>query len=87
MLYVGITADLAQRFRQHRDGTYENAFTARYHFDRLVYYEPHDSLNDAARREQEIKGWRRSKKVALIQSVNPDWDDLSPRLDWMALLR
>lgn len=86
-LYIGITTDLAKRFRQHRDGTYENGFTARYRFDRLVYYEPHPTLAEAAERERQLKSWRRAKKVALIQSVNPDWEDLSRRLDWMALLR
>jgi putative endonuclease len=86
-LYVGIATDLARRFREHLTGAYENGFTARYHFDRLVYYEPADSLAEAAKRERQIKGWSRAKKVALIQAMNPDWLDLSGRLNGLALLR
>ena len=86
-LYCGITTDLAERFAQHKSGTYPNGFTARYHFDRLVYYEAAASMNAAAQREQEIKKWRRSKRVALIQSMNPNWLDLSSRLDPLASLR
>jgi putative endonuclease len=86
-LYVGITTDLANRFREHINRTYENGFTARYHFDRLVYFEAADSLADAAKRERQIKGWSRAKKVALIQEKNPDWMDLSWRLNGLELLQ
>jgi putative endonuclease len=86
-LYVGITTDLRERFAQHRNKTYPNGFTARYRFTRLVYFEAHNSLADAARREQELKSWPRSKKVALIQAENPNWHDLSPRLDPLYYLR
>ncbi|HYO76867.1 MAG TPA: GIY-YIG nuclease family protein [Thermoanaerobaculia bacterium] len=85
-LYVGITTDLRARFDEHRSGAYPNGFTARYHFDRLVFYEPAATLAAAAKREKEIKGWRREKKVALIQSMNPNWHDLSSRLDPLGLL-
>lgn len=80
-LYCGITTDLRQRFKQHQSGTYENGFTARYRFDRLVWYECVADLKTAAKREKEIKGWRREKKVALIEAMNPTWADLSARLD------
>jgi putative endonuclease len=63
--------------RQHRDKTYPNAFTARYKFYRLVYYEAHPSHEDALRREKQVKAWTRAKRVALIQSINPRWNDLS----------
>jgi putative endonuclease len=86
-LYCGITTDLRARFEQHKNGTYPNGFTARYHFDRLVYYEAAVSMEAAARREKEIKKWRRSKKVALIQSMNPNWLDLSLRLDPLRSLK
>ena len=85
-LYCGITTDLRARFEQHKSGTYPNGFTARYHFDRLVYYEAVPSMEAAAKREKEIKKWRRSKKVALIQSVNPNWLDLSARLNPLRFL-
>ncbi|HYR30083.1 MAG TPA: GIY-YIG nuclease family protein [Thermoanaerobaculia bacterium] len=84
-LNCGITVDLRARFEQHKTGMYPNGFTARYHFDRLVYYEVLPSMEVAVRREKEIKKWRRSKKVALMQSMNPNWLDLSPRLDVLRL--
>ena len=86
-LYCGIATDLRERFEQHKNGTYENGFTARYHFTRLVWFEAAASLAEAAKREKQIKGWPRKRKVALIQAMNPDWIDLSPRLDplyWLA---
>ena len=76
-LYTGATTDLISRIRQHRHKTYPNAFTARYSFYRPVYYEPHPTYEAALLRERQIKGWRREKRVALIQSVNPRWNDLS----------
>ncbi len=80
-LYCGITTDLRRRFDEHKTGAYENAFTARYRWTRLVWYEAADSLAAAAKREKEIKGWSRMKKLALIQEKNPNMEDLSPRLD------
>lgn len=80
-LYCGITTDLGARFEEHKNGTYENGFTARYHFDRLVWFECAADLKAAAKREKEIKKWPRAKKIALIQATNPNWLDLSPRLD------
>ena len=75
-LYTGMTNDLPNRVTEHKNGTYENAFTARYTFDRLVYFEPAMSQKAAAKREKQIKAWSRAKKVALIQSTNPNWTDL-----------
>src|SRR5207248_66013 len=60
---------------------FPNAFTARYTFDRLVYYESAPDKKAAARREKQIKNWPRAKRVALIQANNPNWDDLSSRWD------
>src|SRR5262245_29676675 len=76
-LYVGMTADLIRRVEQHKRGTYGNAFTRRYNFDRLVFFEIAPSRFAAATRERQLKGWIRSKKISLIESVNPDWRDLS----------
>lgn len=75
LTYVGVTDWIPTRLRQHRYG--ENKFTAKYRITRLVYVEPHPDQASAARREKQIKGWRRSKKHALIESVNPGWSDLS----------
>ena len=83
-LYVGITNDLPARIVEHKTHKYPNAFTARYTFDRCVYFEPASSASDAARREKQIKSWRREKKVALIVASNPKWEDLSMR--WEELL-
>ena len=77
-LYIGVTNDLARRLAQHRErraGTY----TPRYRIDRLVYLEQFDSPTTAIDREKELKGWRREKKVALIDASNPDWSDLYPK--------
>jgi putative endonuclease len=74
-LYVGVTNDLPSRVAAHIAGT-GSAFTSRYHFDRLVYFEDHDLVTDAITREKQIKGWTRAKKIALIKSKNPTWRHL-----------
>lgn len=76
-LYTGVTTDLPNRVREHKEHRYPNGFSARYNFDRLVYFECAPNLADAAHREKEIKAWTRAKRVALIQSMNPNWNDLS----------
>ena len=77
-LYVGVTTDMARRLDQHRRG--ESIHTRRYNITRLVYLEPHDTAPLAIEREKQIKGWRRSRKIALIESTNPEWLDLSREL-------
>ncbi len=74
VLYVGSTDDLPRRLSEHKRGR-SDAFTARYRVHRLVYFEGAPSRSEAMRRERQIKTWRRSKKIALIESVNPDWKD------------
>ncbi|MFN8522607.1 MAG: GIY-YIG nuclease family protein [Chloroflexota bacterium] len=75
-LYVGVTNDLQRRLTEHRDGT-ASAFTSRYRVTQLVYYEQYDDRLTAIGVEKQIKGWRRAKKIALIESVNPDWRNLT----------
>jgi putative endonuclease len=75
VLYVGVTDDLENRVAEHRSGK-GGAFTARYRVNTLVYAEEYQYIEDAIAREKEIKGWRRSKKDALVTSVNPTWADL-----------
>ena len=75
VLYVGMTGFLTARVLQHKAKT--EGFTRRYHITRLVYYEEFPYVNNAIARETEIKKRRREKKVALIESVNPLWDDLA----------
>jgi len=77
-LYVGITNNLERRLTEHREGKIPG-FTTQYHIHRLVHFEQHDDPAHAIAREKEIKGWRREKKVALIERSNPTWDDLSLR--------
>ena len=84
-LYVGMTNDLIRRVEQHKKGTYPNAFTRRYNFDKLVFFDAASSRAAAAKRERQIKGWTRAKKIALIDSSNPDWRDLS--VSWEDVLR
>jgi putative endonuclease len=76
VLYVGVTNDLARRVSEHKRG--RNAgFTSRYRVTRLVYFEEFADVRDAIAREKAIKGWRRSRKVALIEGRNPTWCDLT----------
>ena len=86
-LYVGATNDLPARVREHKTRIYRTSFTARYTFDRCVYYELLGAQADAIKREQQVKRWSRSKKIALIESMNPWWDDLSARLRLEKILR
>ena len=74
-LYVGVTNNLLIRLFEHRNR--RSDFTARYRITRLVYFETCGSVRGAISREKQIKAWRRSKRVALIESDNPTWDDLA----------
>lgn len=78
-LYTGVTSDLAQRVADHQAKAVPG-FTARYNTTRLVYVEPAPNARTAIAREKQIKGWRRARKVALIESQNPDWADLAETL-------
>jgi putative endonuclease len=79
VLYTGITGDLRRRVWQHKNKR-TPCFTSRYNLNRLVYYERFVYPDAAIAREKEVKGWRRSKKIALIESMNPRWEDLAK--DW-----
>ena len=84
VLYIGITGDLRRRVWQHK-GKLVAGFTSRYNLTQLVYYEQFVCPDAAISREKEIKGWRRSKKIALIDSVNPRWEDLAQ--DWQNIYK
>jgi putative endonuclease len=79
VLYIGITNDLTRRVWEHQNGGIKG-FTKSYNLNRLVYYETFYDPQDAIGREKEIKGWRRSKKNALVETLNPKWIDLSAML-------
>lgn len=76
MLYTGVTNDLRRRVYVHRHKWIEG-YTSKYNIKILVYYEATSDIRAAIAREKEIKGWLRKKKVALVESVNPTWQDLS----------
>jgi len=74
-LYIGVTSDLPQRIWQHREHLLEG-FTKRYGVTRLIYYEIHDTMESAIRREKQMKLWKRDWKIRLIEQFNPEWADL-----------
>ena len=78
-LYVGVTSDLPTRIAQHRAGTLEG-FTKQYGVKRLVWFEQHDDIASAIRREKAVKKYKRDWKINLIERENPGWDDLYPSL-------
>jgi putative endonuclease len=80
-LYVGVTNNLSRRLYEHKNKLIPG-FTSEYNIDRLVYFEACRDVRSAIAREKQIKRWRREKKVALIESVNRDWHDLSAQ--WTA---
>ena len=75
-IYTGVTSNLEKRVYDHKCKL-TPGFTKRYNIDRLVYYEETGDIKEAIAREKQVKSWRRAKKIALIQSINPTWIDLS----------
>src|ERR1019366_4910972 len=75
-LYIGITSNRPFRVRQHKEHTFRG-FTAKYVVDRLLYYETYGEASTAIVREKQLKGWKRERKLALIEKSNPQWRDLS----------
>ncbi len=74
-LYIGVTSDLPKRAWEHKNDVVEG-FTKRYSVHRLVYYEMHEDMESAIRREKHMKKWNRAWKLELIEKQNPDWRDL-----------
>jgi len=79
-LYTGVTNDLERRVFEHKNKLV-SGFTEKYNVNRLVFYEETSDINAAITREKQIKGWLRARKIELIESVNPEWRDLSERMD------
>ncbi|MBR4905996.1 MAG: GIY-YIG nuclease family protein [Clostridia bacterium] len=79
VMYVGVTGNLLRRLYEHKNGVYEG-FTKKYHVHKLVYFEETSEVYAALTREKQLKGLLRSKKNALVETMNPDWHDLSK--DW-----
>ncbi len=78
-LYIGMTNDLVRRVYEHKEGL-ADGFTKRYGVKTLVYYEIHETAEQAIRREKTLKRWLRDWKIALIENDNPYWDDLYQHL-------
>ncbi len=76
MLYTGVTNNVEARAFQHKSKRV-SGFTQKYNLHKLVYFEKFGEVREAIRREKQIKGWLRAKKVALIEAVNPQWLDLT----------
>ena len=76
VMYVGMTNDITRRLNEHRNGSVDG-FTRRYHVHKPVYVEAFSSATDAIAREKQIKGWSRAKKNWLVETRNPNWEELS----------
>ena len=81
-LYIGVTNDLERRMFEHKRKLIDG-FTKKYGLDRLVYFETYQYVNDAIKREKNMKKWKRQWKINLIEEDNPNWDDISS--DWTFL--
>ena len=79
VMYIGVTNDLARRLYEHKQELVEG-FTKRYHVHKLVYYEQTTDVRSAIAREKQLKGWLRARKNELVETMNPEWRDLSE--DW-----
>jgi len=76
VMYVGVTNDLVRRMYEHKNHLIKRGFTARYNTERLVYFEHTTNETAEVEREKQIKGWNRARKNKLVESKNPNWDDL-----------
>src|SRR3989454_5423886 len=82
VLYTGVTNDLTRRVNEHKRGL-TDGFTTKYRITRLVYFEEFADVRDAIAREKEVKGWKRSRKITLVEGRNPTWEDLAR--DWFQM--
>ncbi len=76
VMYIGVTNDLVRRLYEHKQELVDG-FTKRYHVHKLVYYEQTTDVRSAIEREKQLKGWIRARKNELVETINPDWRDLS----------
>ena len=79
-IYVGVTNDLVRRMYEHRNKLDPNSYTAKYNIHKLVYYEYTGDVRAAIEREKQIKGWNRARKNKLVESRNPQWEDLYEKI-------
>ncbi len=81
VMYIGVTNDLNRRITEHKSHLI-SGFTQKYNVDKLVYFESTPDINSAIAREKQLKGWKRSKKDALIKAYNPDWKELANQMSF-----
>jgi putative endonuclease len=86
LLYTGMTNSIRRRVREHKLKR-TPGFAAQYNITRLVYFESFEDVRNAIEREKQIKAWTRAKRLALVESTNPKWDDLSREWDQTQTLR
>ena len=82
VLYIGITSDIPNRMHQHRTKSEPKSFASRYNCYKLVYFETFSFIAEAIDREKQLKGWIRKKKEHLINSMNPNWENLLDKYEW-----
>ena len=80
VIYTGITNDLVKRVYEHKNHLDKGSFTARYNVERLVYFEVSSDIDSAIEREKQIKGWNRKRKEKLVESKNPNWEDIYEKI-------
>ncbi len=80
VMYIGVTNNLERRLYEHKHELIDG-FTKQYHVHKLVYYETTSDISAAIKREKQLKAWSRSKKNALVETMNPSWEDLSSTWD------
>ncbi len=81
VLYTGVTSDLRKRLYEHKNKIYATSFTKKYNVSKLVYFEVFSLIEEAIAREKQIKSGSRKKKIELVESINPDWEDLSENFE------
>src|SRR5579859_132777 len=84
-LYIGVTNNIDRRAFEHREELIDG-FSKRYDCKRLVYFEEFSDIRSAIEQEKRIKGWTRKRKIALIESINPEWQDLAKDWGWQRLM-
>ena len=80
VLYSGVTSDLITRVWQHKNKIHTNSFSAKYNCNKLVYYQAFSHIKEAIDAEKSIKGGSRASKLAMINSINPEWNDMYDEL-------
>lgn len=80
VIYIGITNNLDERVKEHKNKVYPKSFTAKYNCENLVYFEEFENGEEASIREKQFKKWKREWKIKLIEEMNPSWSDLS--INW-----